>query len=314
MPPPRRAGGGRAQGGRAQAGGGGEERAGVRMLRRGQDLARVPLLDDAPVLHHDDAVGAVGGDPQIVSDQEHGGAEVAGEEVEVVEDLLLHRHVEGARRLVRDDELGVGGEGGRDEGALFHPSGELMGELPCPRLGFGDPGEAQQLHGARIGAARVRQSVDDQGLAHLAPDALDGIEARRGVLRDERDPTAAHVAPGPRRQRRDVVAGQSEGPGIHRGVGGEQTDDRVGRRALARSRLADDRDDLAATDGEPDTVDGGARAPVDRVGHGQVLDLEHGAHRRPPSRSRARATRLADRTTATMTSPGSVVSHHATAR
>ncbi len=45
---------------------------------------------------------------------------------EQVEDAGLHRDVEGARRLVGDDEVGVGRDRHRDEDALEHAAGELV--------------------------------------------------------------------------------------------------------------------------------------------------------------------------------------------
>jgi hypothetical protein len=54
---------------------GGEQRAGVGMLRRGEDLARPALLDDLALGHHADPVGDLAHDAEVVGDEQHRHAE-----------------------------------------------------------------------------------------------------------------------------------------------------------------------------------------------------------------------------------------------
>ena len=64
--------------------------------------------------------------PEVVADEQIGEAPVTLELMQQVEDLRLHRDVEGAGRFVEHDELGIEGEGSGDGDALPLPSGELM--------------------------------------------------------------------------------------------------------------------------------------------------------------------------------------------
>ena len=76
----------------------GMERAGVQVVRRGQ-------LDDPAEVHHRDPVADVADDRQVVGDEQVGQRELVLEALQQVDDLGLDRHVEGADRLVGDDEL-----------------------------------------------------------------------------------------------------------------------------------------------------------------------------------------------------------------
>ena len=57
-------------------------------------------------------------DVQVVCDEDVGESEVALQVLQEVQDLRLHRHVEGRDGLIADDQLGVDGEGARDADAL----------------------------------------------------------------------------------------------------------------------------------------------------------------------------------------------------
>jgi hypothetical protein len=72
--------------------------------RGAQDLVRRPLLDDASLVHDQDAVGPVGRHAQVMGDHQDAGAQVVRQVLEMVEHLPLDGHVEGAGRLVGDDQ------------------------------------------------------------------------------------------------------------------------------------------------------------------------------------------------------------------
>jgi hypothetical protein len=125
--------GGLAQGGSPGVGPGhrGDERAGVRMLRRAEHLIGGALLDDLPRAHHQDVVGELCDDGEIVADQQDRGA-ARLHLLELVEHLRLHGDVERRGRLVGDDDVGLEGDRRRDEGALPQAPGELVRPLPGP--------------------------------------------------------------------------------------------------------------------------------------------------------------------------------------
>ena len=68
--------------------------------------------------------------------------------LEHFEDLGLDRDVEGGRRLVGDDHVGVVGDRHRDHHPLAHAAGELVREAAGPLVGVRDADEVEQLDGA----------------------------------------------------------------------------------------------------------------------------------------------------------------------
>ena len=77
-----------------------------------------------------------------------GGAVLAPEALEQRDDLRLHRDVERGRRLVGDDELGLGAERERDDDALAHAAGELVRVAVDAPLRRRDADLGQELDGA----------------------------------------------------------------------------------------------------------------------------------------------------------------------
>ena len=104
--------------------------------RRGRRRRR---LDDEPRVHHVDPLGHPGDDPEVVGDEDERGPGLGVRPAEELEDLGLDRDVEGRRRLVRDHELGLEGEGHRDHHALAHAAGELVRERLSRVSGLGMP-------------------------------------------------------------------------------------------------------------------------------------------------------------------------------
>ena len=105
-----------------------EERARVRMLGRRVELLLVRDLGDLAEVHHEDAVGDVADDVQVVRDEDVREPEVALQVLEQVQDLRLHGHVERGDGLVADDQLRVDRQRARDADPLPLPAGELVRE------------------------------------------------------------------------------------------------------------------------------------------------------------------------------------------
>ena len=68
----------------------------------------------------------------------------------MVEDLLLHGHVEGGGRLVGDQQVRAAGQTDGDERTLAHTTGELVRELTGTGSGVGQTGLGQQTRDAVI--------------------------------------------------------------------------------------------------------------------------------------------------------------------
>ena len=172
-------------------------------------------LDDTTSVHDDDVLGALGGQPQVVGDEEHRGAQLAHEGLEVVKDASLDGDVQGAGGLVGDEQVGAGGQADGDEGALAHAAGELVGVLLGPPGGFGQTGLLQQeghllvdvdvsagrkplgvvgVLGEEVGEAVVGdtgQAVGPQRLLDLESDGPHRVEVGHGVLGHQADRGAA---------------------------------------------------------------------------------------------------------------------------
>ena len=136
----------------------GEQRLRVGVLRRGEDLRHGALLANLAVAHHDDVVGDLADDAEVVADEEHAHAVPLLQPGEQLHDLALDRDVERGRRLVGDQQLRLAGQRHRDHHPLLLAARELVriGGEAALRLGHADLGE-QRLgarHAPRAGPCR----------------------------------------------------------------------------------------------------------------------------------------------------------------
>ena len=121
-----------------------DESPGVGVARVGQHLLCGPLLHDLTRIHDEHALTHAGDDAQRVADEDDGGAEVAVELADEVEDLRLDRHVERGGGLVRDQQGRLVAEAQREHDALTHAAGELMRIAVDGALGRGDTHAPEQ--------------------------------------------------------------------------------------------------------------------------------------------------------------------------
>ena len=102
---------------------------------------------------------------EVVADEQAGEAQALLELEDEVEQARLHGDVQGgARRLVRDQQLGVRGEGPSDGDALTLATGELVGEAVSPGGGrldaFEEPAHAGVQHRASARPVGVDEHRD----------------------------------------------------------------------------------------------------------------------------------------------------------
>src|SRR5215470_10251425 len=173
------------------------------------------------------------------------------------------------RRLISDEDRRVAGERHRDHRPLPHPAGELMRVVVDAHLRVRDADLAQQLDRACPSRALVDALVRLDRLDDLLPDPIDGIQRGHRILEDHPELVAAivlHVGVRDLEQVRSLVEHLALEAGVHSAC---QPHSRHRGNALARPRLADDPEHLAALEREGD--------PIDRV-HDSVLggkpDLE----------------------------------------
>ena len=93
-----------------------------------------------------------GGDVRIVGDRDEGGAGVLGGGVEHRHDLAAGLHVEGAGRLVGEDQARTADEGSGDRDALLLAAGELVG---LRLQAFAEPHALEHLASRAVRGART---------------------------------------------------------------------------------------------------------------------------------------------------------------
>jgi hypothetical protein len=123
-----------------------------------------------------DAISHLGDHPEIVGDQDDRRPGLLPEVPHQVEDLGLDRDVEGGRRLVGDEQLGLAGEGHRDHHALGHPARHLVRERVEAPLRIRDPDHLQEVEGSRPGGLALHVPVELEDLGDLAADVPDGVQ------------------------------------------------------------------------------------------------------------------------------------------
>ena len=72
------------------------------MLRVTQNNLRGTGFHHRAFVHHDQLLGPLSGQRQVVGYQQHGGAQFTGELLQVIKDLALHRDIQRRGRLVGD--------------------------------------------------------------------------------------------------------------------------------------------------------------------------------------------------------------------
>src|SRR5882672_5966865 len=104
-----------------------EQGRGVRMARRSENVLGWPVLDDAAEIHHRHAVGEMVHHSEIMTDQDERQAKLALQAREQVQDLRLHRHVEGRGWFITEQHIGLSDQRARNGDALALPARELAG-------------------------------------------------------------------------------------------------------------------------------------------------------------------------------------------
>jgi hypothetical protein len=181
--------------------------------RRAEDGGSGADFGDPTRIEHRDAVRDLGGDAQIVGDEHDAAADLVAESAKQPQHLGLHGDVEGGRRFVGDDEVGIACDRDRDHHALPQAAGEFVriGPHPAPRFGDADRGEQPQ-----------RLFVAARRLGDLPADPHGGVQRGHGVLEHGAEVEASYLA-----QRLGVTVdhvGAGDGHGaVDLGVRGKQS-------------------------------------------------------------------------------------------
>jgi hypothetical protein len=151
-----------------------------------------------------------------------------------------------------------------DHHPLRHPPAELVGVVARARPRRRDPHAAEDLdHPLPQGLPRLRQ-VQRHRFQHLYAHAEHRVQRGTRVLEDHGDVLAADVGQRALVEGEQVLAAEPHLAGDAAGGTADEAQDRLGGQRLARSRLADEADDLAAPDLKGHVVHG-TEGPVLRA-------------------------------------------------
>ena len=209
----------------------------------GEDLVRRRLLDDPPQVHDRHPVADVADDREVVGDEQHGEPEPLAQALEQVEDVRLHRDVEGGDGLVGDEEVRLERERAGDAHALPLTAGELARERIEGALAEAD--EVDELPAALADPFGLDDLVHAHDLGERLLHGHAGIQRRVGVLEDDLHVPPLGALPLQRLSAKaDLARGRLVDP-----------DDAAPERRLAAARLPHEPEDLALRDRQVDAVD-----------------------------------------------------------
>ena len=268
-------------GGGSPFGRGREQMAGVGVAWPVEHLRHLALLDQLALGHDADPVGEAADDGEVVGDEQDRHAEPGLEVLEQLQDLRLDGDVQGGRRLVGDQEVGLVGQRHGDHHPLALAAGQLVREGAEPGFGLWDLHQPEELEGARARLLPAQAAVDEQHLADLALDRVQRVERGHRLLEDHADAAAADGAQEAVVAADQLLAVEADAPGRVRRQGiGQQLQDRQRGHRLARAALADDGQRAAAVEREGSVADGVECPLAGAEGHAQILDLEQGHQRK----------------------------------
>ena len=212
-------------------------------------------LNHPSLFHNHDAIAILRRQPEIVSDEHAGHPPIGREIVDQVHDGLLGRHIEPGRRLVRDQQSRLAGQGDGDHDTLTHTAGQFERVRPVALLGIVDAHLLENLDGFCLEPVARRIGVLAQDIADLIAHRPDRIERDFRVLKDHRDFAAADLAQITlgRGQHVHAAKGNIAAGCPARGI--EDAHHVEGRDRFAGPAFADDADHFAFSDLEPDIVE-----------------------------------------------------------
>ena len=220
----------------------------IRVARPHEDLVGRALLDDRAQVHDRDAPRQVRDDRELMRDEEDRDARVAHEVLEQVEDLGLDRDIQGADRLVREDELGTGGECASDRDALALAAGQLARPPVPDRLRQAHA--VEHLGHVPVQAVAGDEPVHERRLTHGLSDRERRVQRRIGVLEHHLG-AAADLAELVRVGVAHVDAIEADLTAVRL----DEADEAPGERRLAAAGFADEPERLVPPDRERDVID-----------------------------------------------------------
>ena len=162
----------------------------------GKDLGHGPFFHRAPLAHDDHPVGHLGDHAHVMGDQDDRRAQIALQIAQQVQHLALHGHVQRRGGFVGNQHFGPQGQGHGDHHPLAHAARQLMRILVQPSFGLRQADLTQRLQraGPRLAARDSLMGADR--LDQLHPHGQHRVQRGHRLLKDHRNPVAAHAAHG----------------------------------------------------------------------------------------------------------------------
>ena len=199
---------------------------------------------------------------------------------QLIQQLLLHHHVQRRGRFVQDQQRRAQRQGDGDHRPLAHAARQLVGVTAGPRPGPAPPGHSGLGHpGAHLGAGT--RLVRGDGVGDLGRHGQQRVERVHAALGDQRQP-AGRAPPAARRSSsasRSRPSSSTRPPVITAG-GSSRRGSAWARRGLAAARFAHQAETFARRDVERHAVHRPHRPVVQPVLHRQVA--RRAAREHPP--------------------------------
>ena len=246
----------------------------VWMSRRTKQIARGARLHHLPGVHHDDPVAELRRDGKVVGDEDDGRLQLRADGPKEIEDLRLHAHVQGRRRLVRDQQRWSPGDAHADHDPLRHTAAELVRIRVHLRFRVRNPHpfEDRRSRSPHIARAKIRMRLEY--LRDLIANREDGVERGHGILEDHGHfaaPEQPHLGFG---QHQDVDSLEQNAPGGDSPRKPHQPQQRQRGNRFSAAAFADETDDLPRPHAERHAVGGAHRSLWSGELDAKILDLQ----------------------------------------
>ena len=250
-----------------------QQRHRARMTWRADQRGHRAFFDDAACVHHRDAVGDLDGSADVVRDEDDREAELALQLAQQ-QGLDLHGRVQRRGRLVGQQQLRLAGERQGDHRALPHAARHLVRIRVETPLGARDAHALEQRERALPCFAGRDRLVAPDRLHDLRADRIHRVECQQWLLENHRSDLAAEIDELRAGKLEHVLRADLDAAGDRRAAFVVQPQERAQRDALARTRFADQRDDLAALHPQVDAADRMHRLAAAGERHVEVLDVD----------------------------------------
>lgn len=231
-----------------------QQRLGVGVLWRLEDLPHRRVFVDAAVVHHHHFVGELADQLQVVADEQHRHAVLLLQAGQELQDLLLDGDVQRGGRLVGDQQLRLAGDGHRDHHPLLLAAGQLVRVAAHLALRRRQADFLQQRQRALLRRLAANPGVQHQRFDDLFADAEHRVERAHRLLEHHGDVAAAQAAQLAAAGGEQVAAAEQDlAVGVDvAAVLRQQPGDRHRGHRLAGAGFADQRHGLAGRDVEAD--------------------------------------------------------------